>query len=321
MEPPEDSGRLVIEASLCDLSMDHRRIQQHLKSNSPVRMKGLPVRVEEKSMEESGISAFCSTNPTCAPIDCAPSVEPTGELRGDSVALLLCEVFGGRLPTGLGDPGKVTLRLRLGRTVASATCSAAPEGRVGELSEATMRTIESLSGNGVEHTVIAGALGLEPVDVARVIRKKGVNLGVPQPFRLLLAPEDLECEENLEMTALDSHGTALATGVVPIARLCWIEAHSEVVTLLPPGLEQGHVELDVELRLFAVVPRAQRYEAPDRMGFMAPTAGSKGASHEASAGAVQAFGGLPTEGDPAGMTSTEKDEVHRTTQASSSCAA
>jgi len=173
------------------------------------------------------------------------------EEHAGAVVLLVCEVFGGRVPPDIVAPGAMEVRMNLGKAHASATCIEASKPDPGALGEKTQRSIERLAGMNLKAEAIAEALGEDLGDVERIMRRHGWNLECPQKLSALVHPEDLTSASNVHITAL-TKGRKLAHGGVRLETILHHAnaRHSSVVSLCDQG--SPIMELDVEIRLFAL---------------------------------------------------------------------
>lgn len=254
---------LLVRAVMFDLSIDMRIIESLVESG-----ESAVIDLVESSVTLRPLSAEISSSPSIADLSMVQEAtdvqgvdDPFSNLSAcgcDSVALLVCEVFGGRLPPALGPPSSADLRMSIGgsRGIRRATeVSADPVP--GAIGEKNLTIIEKLSTNlKLNSEQIAAALGEEVIEVERAVRKRGQNLHCPQKITVLLRPQDLHNATEISFNVLQKD-KAVAVGSVPLPRVMSTSMHNEVMSFKALTAESSEpcdaADLDIELRLFALV--------------------------------------------------------------------
>merc|ERR1719329_1372827 len=140
-------------------------------SREPIEFEG-----KDASVDASGSCSRCEQQPAGQSPGPKQQPQPPGE-NCDSVALLVCEVFGGRLPEAFGPPATADLRVSIGKShgLRRAT-EVSAEVVPGVIQEKQCAIIEKLTKQNLTTEQIALALGEEVMEVERVVRKRGQNL-------------------------------------------------------------------------------------------------------------------------------------------------
>lgn len=275
---------LLLRAGLFDLNADMRKLESIVGSGSG-EGAAAPVAPGPSSGEGAASGAQSPTGPiirgtsAASVVDGSMSREPV-ELQGrdasfsslgpccdpfaqigescDSVALLVCEVFGGRLPAALGPPSSADLRVSIGRShgLRRAT-EVSPDDVPGVIADTKKwDVIDKLAKHKLNTEQIALALGEEVMDVERVVRKRGQNLQCPQKITVLLRPQDLHGATDISIEVLQKD-KPVAVSTMPLKKVLSTSRHNEVLsftTLSPEASETAEVaHLDIEVRLFALV--------------------------------------------------------------------
>ncbi|CAK0902519.1 unnamed protein product [Prorocentrum cordatum] len=202
----------------------------------------LAVRAEEGALAGSDHNYDSEQNADFEP-------EPPG-----SVALLVCHILGGQLPRELGKPSEVEVSVSFGGAGSTERCQDPAEGSGGNLPEKTQKRIERLAQKGFAAGKIAEALGEDHADVVRCIRRASCNLSVQHKLCLHLQTSDFMNAHQVNVQIMKAKAV-LAEGTFPLSIVLEssVGTHDgEVVCTSKMGVE---VKLDVELRLFALVPR------------------------------------------------------------------
>lgn len=167
-----------------------------------------------------------------------------------AVAVLVCELFGGRIPSGIAAPAAVDLRCGIGKSTGFQRCAEAQKADPGTVGEKTQKSIEHLANLGLSAETIAQALGEDITEVQRIMRKRGWNLELLQKISVLLRPSDLSNATNIDVEILVKN-KPVATGTVSIQRILQSPTakHSEVVQC--HAKDRQVVELDLECRFYA----------------------------------------------------------------------
>eukprot|EP00929_Paragymnodinium_shiwhaense_P080657 TRINITY_DN42080_c0_g1_i1.p1 TRINITY_DN42080_c0_g1~~TRINITY_DN42080_c0_g1_i1.p1 ORF type:complete len:1464 (-),score=294.98 TRINITY_DN42080_c0_g1_i1:161-4552(-) len=175
-----------------------------------------------------------------------------------NTAVFLMQVFAGTVPPEVAAPDELSLTLRLGGArSASEKCSLLDKAPQGLLSDKSMAAIERLAGLGLEAEHIADVLDEDPQEVARIRAKHGRNLSVARKMNLLVSTPDLrESGSSLRLELRKQEDGLIAIGHIPVKPLAAarnVQLSRRVVELLT--IDGTHViELDLEVRLFALLP-------------------------------------------------------------------
>ena len=175
-----------------------------------------------------------------------------------NVAVLICDVEGGRLPANL-DPSIVDFSLQLGDSHDQKHCAQAVQ-HDSRLSESTLKAIKaieavsSMSLRSLSADALADALGEDKHQVARVLRRRGWNLHLPDKLCLLLGEDDLDCRD--VQLKLKLKGKTLASASVSLKNIL------QATDIGSGGLKHlahlkgstvAHAEMELGIRLFALV--------------------------------------------------------------------
>jgi len=266
-------GTIHVTAAIFDLARDPSKLparvlasqpkQQDLQqdeseetpSNSPTRQHAVDLdpdmlegQLAVDRLDTSKEGAIAASDHNFDP-EAHPEPEPTG-----SVALLVCHILGGQLPKELGQPSEVEVKLSFGEAEGIERCQDPAEGSGGHLPEKTQKRIERLVLKGFTADQIAEALGEEAADVVRFMRGASCNLSVQQKLCLHLQTSDF-MEAQLVNVSIMKAKSVLAEGTFPLSIMLESSVGKHDGEVVCTSKRGDEVKLDVELRLFALIPR------------------------------------------------------------------
>jgi len=195
---------------------------------------------------------------------CDPQLQAT-EVEAGAVALLICHVVGGHIPTDLTDKrAMVDIRMhtdkavKAGKNKISLACAEADAAPVGTISEKQKLVIERLADKGLKAEEIAAAIEEDPLEVARVMRRRGWNMSLPQKLYVFLHEDDLDGAVDIDIS-LHLKKQKLAQGSMAISHLLnhFNMRHTEVLKIRAVKDKGLHVDLDAEFRIYSLVPSTE----------------------------------------------------------------
>jgi hypothetical protein len=177
------------------------------------------------------------------------------------VLLLTCEILGGSLAHDFVTPNDVLMEVTVGKAGQKQPCSEASEDSQG-ISDKTHRAIQRLAALSLTADVIADALGENPEQVQRIMRKHGWNLECAQKICVMVHPSDLRTENKVTIKAVTGKGAVVAMGHVTFDNILQTtNARLTLVLTCEDELGSKTLDLDLELRLYAL--RKQSLQGAD----------------------------------------------------------
>ncbi|CAK0808097.1 unnamed protein product [Prorocentrum cordatum] len=172
----------------------------------------------------------------------------------NSVALLVCTLYGGQMPEEVGKPSEVDVKVAFGEAASLQRCRAPDEGSEGTLSRKTFKAVEFLATRGSTAEEVAELLDENVEDVRKAIRRITCNFRAQQKICLLLQPNDFRDSRSIHFfVQTTSKKKVLATGKLEMSTLIDSGRYDGQVDCVAGGGGRRIVKLHVDLRLFALV--------------------------------------------------------------------
>merc|ERR1711879_619611 len=136
-----------------------------------------------------------------------------------TVAVLICRVFGGRVPSELAPPDRVELKVSLGTASCTKRCSELHHPEMNHVSSDFHSVIDRLGRFDWDVARIAEVVGKDTNSVQRIMRKNfGWNIELLQRLCVHVRRSDIEESPNVQLAILIK-GKSFATGSVPLMDL------------------------------------------------------------------------------------------------------
>lgn len=233
-------------------------LEKQLSTQSMAQQRSLSALEEPKSPEIDSAPVGCFGFSSV--IDCSLVFDThDSHIDTGAVCILICEVFGGNVPTALGEPSELSLKVSFGEASDSQRCKSVTSYDDNEppMTEKMRQSIQRLATLGLPAEVIAQSLGEDVLDVSRIMRKSGWNLNCPQKLFLFLRIGDL-CSGEVSQSS-DVHisvlrgtkGKVIAAGSVPIEHI-WRASFSKYASLVNCSARDAVVALDLQFRMYAL---------------------------------------------------------------------
>eukprot|EP00440_Ansanella_granifera_P054544 gb/GFBE01059122.1/.p1 GENE.gb/GFBE01059122.1/~~gb/GFBE01059122.1/.p1 ORF type:complete len:1257 (+),score=289.16 gb/GFBE01059122.1/:1-3771(+) len=167
-----------------------------------------------------------------------------------SVAMLVCEVFGGKVASKDHSASSLEVQVCVGEAKEAKACEQVEEPEAGGAADKTHKSIYKLAEMKMSTETISDILQESPEDVANVLRRGGWNLACKQKIKMLLKATDLEGVQEVVVELRVQKGARLGKASVTMAALLeedTVSKRMELAVKDDHGMTVAELEVDVKM--------------------------------------------------------------------------